>query len=205
MPVSSSGVANVRPIVNSPAGTKTMPAGASAAGTGRASAAAGHSQLAASANISRPWHKSRGGVTRPGAEGVTRGRSGNAAPRSPCSRPEGTRNPSGDGHFCSAGGADVAAHRDRAFSSQRPPRSSALSFVGGDRPGPPSSSLRAERPQEPAAPSTGLVPRAARSATSRRRVFKRTAPRFRRRYKARWRRAGRRIGRPAWKACWSLP
>ena len=71
----------------------------------------------------------------------------------------------------SEGGADLAAHRDRAFSSQRPPfsfrrrppRPSALSFVGGDRPGSPSSSLRAERPQKPAAPSTGLPPRAAKA------------------------------------------
>ena len=40
--------------------------------------------------------------------------------------------------------------------------SSALSFVGEDRRGSPSSSLLAERPQEPAARPTALAPRAAR-------------------------------------------
>ena len=103
---------------------------------------------------SSPWCKSRGRRYAPWADGATLGRSRNAAPSSPrffLRRPEAARNPLGDGHFCSDGGADLAAHRDRAFSSQRPPRPSALSFVGGDRPGSPSSSLRAERPQKPAA------------------------------------------------------
>ena len=77
-----------------------------------------------------------GGVTRPGADGVTRGRSRNSATRSPRRWPEAARNPSGDGHL----------------------RSSALSFVGGDRPGSPSSSLRAERPQKPAR-AFSFVPR----------------------------------------------
>ena len=78
-----------------------------------------------------------GGVTRPGAEGATPGRSRNAAPRSPrlflrfflrffLRRPEAARNPLGDGRFRSAGGADLAAHRDRAFSSQRPQKPAAL-------------------------------------------------------------------------------
>ncbi len=116
-----------------------------------------------------------GGVTRPGADCLTRGRSRNAAPRSPrlfLRRPEAARNPSGDGHFfvptavmrarfflrTRSRGADLAAHRDRAFSSQRPPRPSALSFAFSfarrRSPGSPSSSLRAfssQRPQKPAA------------------------------------------------------
>ena len=194
-----------------------MPAGALDAGSGRSgrvSAAAGHSQLAASANISSPWHKSRGGVTRPGAEGVTRGRSRSAAPRSPLSRAEAARNPSGGGRFfCSNGGSELAAQRDhgvdRLFCSE------AVGFVVR-------FFLRKEeitriailltprRATAEARRAFSFVPRdfhhgLSRPAASRRRVFKRTAPRFRRRCKARWRRAGRRIGRPAWKACWSLP
>ena len=77
-----------------------------------------------------------GGVTRLGAEGVTPGRSRNAAPHSPRRRPEAARNPLGDGRFfvptaamrarfflrTRSQGADLAAHRDCAFSSQRPPK-----------------------------------------------------------------------------------
>ena len=53
-----------------------------------------------------------GGVTRPGADGVTPSRSRNVAPRSLRSRAGVARNPLGDGHL----------------------RPSALSFVGGDHP-----------------------------------------------------------------------
>ena len=97
---------------------------------------------------SSPWCKSSGGVTRPGAEGATSGRSRNAAPRSPRSRPEAARNPLGDGRL-----------RSSALSF-------AFSFASRRSPGSPSSSLRAERPPQ-AHPrfflrTTGLPPRTAR-------------------------------------------
>ena len=64
---------------------------------------------------------------------------------SPCSRAEAARNALGDGRL----------------------RPSALSFVGGDHPDLSSSSLRAEDEQEPAAPPTGLLPRADKGRHSR--------------------------------------
>ena len=84
-----------------------------------------------------------GGVTRLGSEGVTPSRSRNAVPHSPRRRPEAARNPLGDGRL------------------QPSALSFAFSFARRRSPGSPSSSLRAERPQKPAAPSTGLPPRAA--------------------------------------------
>ena len=107
-----------------------------------------------------------GGVTRPGADCVTRGCSSNEAPRFPRSRAEVARNPSGDRRFffptavmrarfflrTRSQGADLAAHRDRRGDRLRSPALSfAFSFARRRSPGSPSSSLRAEDEQKPAA------------------------------------------------------
>ena len=105
-----------------------------------------------------------GGVTRPGADGVMRGRARNALTRSPrfflrffLRRPEAARNPSGDGRFfvptavmrarfflrTRSQGADLAAHRDRRGDRLRSSALSfAFSFARRRSPGSPSSSLR---------------------------------------------------------------
>ena len=80
-----------------------------------------------------------GGVTRPWTDCVLPSRFRKAAPRSARNRAGVARNPLGDGHLQLVG---FVVRRRRS-------------------PGSPSSSLRAEDEQEPAAPPTGLLTRAA--------------------------------------------
>ena len=101
-------------------------------------------------NISAPGLTARGkshagGVTPPEADGVTPSRSRDVAPRSP--------------RFFFAAEREWRVFFFAPFGRRT---FAVVGFVVRRRrsPGSPSSSLRAERPQEPAAPSTGLPPRA---------------------------------------------
>ncbi|MCY4588067.1 MAG: transaldolase [Bryobacterales bacterium] len=87
--------------------------------------------LIASPGLAARGKSHAGGVTRPGADDVTPGRSRNAAPRAPRSRAEMARDPLGDGRL----------------------RSSALSFVRGDHPDRhPPHSAPSDRRSPPSAP-----------------------------------------------------